>query len=302
MKSPFGEGRSRRAAPSLKGALGAQPRRGGQWRVPAGPQLYANAPGAARPPRPAPPRRMPVPPDGRGGPSTPLRRLARPAEGGVRGSDGPRRPPPPRSPPFVPGVAQLYANNEHKGARGGGGRLARVPPACPAPPTKGPAGAGRALPARAPGPAAAPRSPLLPPARQLCEPSARLPAPSRTKGCGSGAAARALPAAAAPAASSGAAGAFCVGTDCGVRECEEQGPSARPPQHLVPDARRFGLKPSPTVNVPACSGNRARLVRGRVRVNRFDYHRAGSMAPPVPTPQQRGVVWFAGLPGSAGPR
>lgn len=153
MKSPFGEGRSRRAAPSLKGALGAQPRRGGQWRVPAGPQLYANAPGAARPPRPAPPRRMPVPPDGRGGPSTPLRRLARPAEGGVRGSDGPRRPPPPRSPPFVPGVAQLYANNEHKGARGGGGGVSLAcRPRAPRPPQRARRGRGgrcpHALPAR----------------------------------------------------------------------------------------------------------------------------------------------------------
>ncbi|CAN8202782.1 unnamed protein product [Coccothraustes coccothraustes] len=79
--------------------------------------------GPPAPPRPAAPHACPT----RAGGAAP--RKPPPPPGPARrggGCPGERRPPaPPRSPPFVPRVAQLYANDAHKGARGGGGGNAR---------------------------------------------------------------------------------------------------------------------------------------------------------------------------------
>lgn len=229
--------------------------------MPAGPQLYANAPRAARP---APPRRTPVPPGRAGGRRRPLDPppllLSCPAAcpGPPGGCPGERRPPrPPARRPLCRGSRSFMLMTRTK-ARAGGPRSLACRPRAPRPPQRARRGAGRALPARAPGLAAAPLPPPPPPSPgpATCgaapRPPARSPAPPRTKGCGSGAAARGSARHGCTCRILGGFGRLCLGTERG-----ERGPFACSLSHLVPDVQRFGLKPSAAVAVPACTGNRA---------------------------------------------
>lgn len=139
-------------------------------------------------------------------------------------------------------------------ALAGGPRSLACRPRAPRPPERARRGAGRALPAR------------VCRSRHLRGSHARPRAPPRTKACGSGAAARGSPRRGCTCRVLGGCRRVCLGTDCDMRERGERAPSCPLQFSAAPrtDAQRFGLKPSTTVAVPACSGNRARPVRIRV--------------------------------------